>query len=236
MDIKQLAENYQPNQDVIETVKQSRIVLLAGIMAAGKDTIIERLLDGQDYHRIVSHTTRPPRTNNGLAEQNDIDYHFVSIDGMAQLLADNKMIEVNKFGSNYYGTSVAEIAEANRGHKIAITDIDVHGVDSFYKIAPSSITAIFIIPPSYKIWLDRLGKRYQSKESELASVWQERRQVAIDELEYVLQNPNYYFVVNDDLDEAVVQVDKIAHGYSDGNYEIAYTIAKQLINTIKQEV
>ena len=58
-----LVENYQTPPEAITLVENSRILLLAGISGAGKDTTKKHLLKNPEYRDIVSHTTRPPRTN-----------------------------------------------------------------------------------------------------------------------------------------------------------------------------
>ncbi len=234
MNIENLAKNYQPDQTGIDAVQKSKTAFVVGIIAAGKDTIVKRLLEMPDYHLIISHTTRKPRANNGVMEVNGVDYHFVSFEEMAQLLLDYKMVEINKFGDNYYGTSVAEIAVANANGKIATSDIDVHGIKSFSDIAPNNTTAIFIIPPDYNTWMNRLKARYDDADDILAASWQSRRDITIDELEHALASSNYHFVINDDLETAVEKVDEIAHGVIDGDYDSARAKAKEILDTIKQ--
>ena len=214
MEIDQVISSYQPDDIGLQTVHASKIVFLAGIISAGKDTIKNKLLNSSEYHPIVTHTTRAPRINDGVLEQDGTAYHFVSCDQMCQLLLDHKMIEANHFGETYYGTSVEEFSDANKQNKIALTTIDINGISSFYNIAPHNVTAIFIIPPDYSTWLQRVQKRYASIDL-FEKEWQARRDLSIAELEYALKVPYYHFVINDDLDHAVKVADKIAHSEDD---------------------
>jgi len=238
MEIERLAANYKIDQAGIDIVRGAKTVFIVGITSAGKDTIVRKLLESPDYHQIVSHTTRAPRTNNGIMESDGLDYHFVSRDQMAELLSGHKMIEVNCFGGNYYGTSVGELDEASRDDKIAISDIDINGISSFYDIAPNSVTAIFIVPPDYETWLQRVKNRYESIES-FERDWRTRREIAISELEHVLSVPHYHFIINDDLTRAVKITDKIAHHenniYGRGDDE-ARLIARDLLEAIKRTI
>ena len=238
MGIKELAVNYKINQFGIDIVRKSKTVFLVGITSAGKDTILNKLLELPNYHLIVSHTTRKPRVNNNVMEKNGFDYHFVSKDEMANLLVDNKMVEINCFGGNYYGTSISELAKASADNKIAISDIDVNGISSFYDIAPNSVTAIFIVPPDYKTWQNRIKSRYNSIEL-FNKDWLDRREIAINELEYVLSVSHYHFVINDDLDRAARITNKIACHENDvfgrGDDE-ARLRARDLLDAIKQDV
>ena len=60
-----LVKNYQTPPEAISLVENSRVLLLAGISGAGKDTTKKYLLKNPEYRDIVSHTTRAPRENNG---------------------------------------------------------------------------------------------------------------------------------------------------------------------------
>lgn len=235
MEIEQLASNYKIDQAGIDVIRQSRIAFLVGITSAGKDTIQKKLLSHDDYYSVVSHTTRQPRLNNGVIEQDGLSYHFVSFEVMAGLLQDHKMVEINKFGDNYYGASVKEFANANKLCKIAVTDMDVNGISVFYDIAPNNISAIFIVPPDYETWLDRIKKRYATLELFEAD-WRVRRDIAISELTHALSVPYYRFVINDDLDRAVKVVDKItregSNSFGRGDDE-ARLRARDLLESIK---
>jgi guanylate kinase len=238
MEIEQIASSYKPDEAGIEVVRNSRTVLLAGVTSSGKDTVQNRLQVLSDYHPIITHTTRPPRVNDDVLEQDGIAYHFVSREQMRQLLIDRKMIEINRFGENYYGTSVVEFSVANMHNKIALGDIDVNGVSAFYDIAPDNVTAIFIVPPDYQTWLQRVRKRYTSQEL-FDQDWQTRRDLAIAELEHALSVPHYHFVVNDNLDLAVELVDKIARYGNDiyiHNDDKAIVCARNFLDAIKRVV
>lgn len=238
MEIEQLAANYKIDRFGIDIVRESKTVFIVGITSAGKDTIVKRLLDSVDYHLIVSHTTRQPRVNNSVMEQDGVDYHFVTREQMAGLLSEHKMIEINCFGGNYYGASVGELADASLEGKIAISDIDINGISSFYDIAPNSVTAIFIVPPDYETWLSRVQNRYESIEL-FERDWQTRREIAINELEHVLGVSHYHFVINDDLERAVRITDKIAHHennvFGRGDDE-ARLRARDLLDAIKRTI
>jgi guanylate kinase len=236
MNIDQLAENYLPDQAAIDTLKSSNILLLAGISGAGKDTLQNKLLENSEYHKIVTHTTRPPRENDGVIEQDGREYHFVTKEQMTSLLQNHEMIEINHYAGNYYGTSVEEFREATDAHKIALGNIDVNGIAAFRKLAGEAVHPVFIIPPDYVTWQKRLALRYASKE-EFDQKFPARRAEAINELEHALATPYYDFVNNDDLDQAVILVNKIAHHSADylgGDSEVRQT-AHDLLVAIKSK-
>lgn len=213
-ELRTLAAHYQPSEQGIATVRAARIVLLGGIIAAGKDTLTSQILKLPEYRRIVTHTTRAPRMNRGVLEVQDVDYHFVSFDEMQSLLENKEMIEVNQFGDHFYGTSVAEFQKSIDNQTIAIGDVDVNGVDAFQKLALGKITAIFVVPPHYDEWLRRLKKRYVSDEA-FQKEWSTRKGITIAELQKALSLPYYHFLINDDVERASVVVNKIAHRETD---------------------
>lgn len=200
-DSEPIIANYSPSQAAIELVKSTKIVLLVGIAGAGKDTIKQRLLENTMFRDIVSHTTRLPRVNNGVTEVEGKDYHFIDTKTALCMAASHEFVEIKQVHDTIYGTSVGELQRAKDANRIAITDIDVQGVDE-YKALSSAVIAIFILPPSYTVWRDRLARRYATPE-EFAAEWPKRRASAIKELERVLAVPYYHFLINDDIDRAV---------------------------------
>jgi len=236
MNIEELAETYKPDDAGIKVVREAKMLFLVGIMSAGKDAIKNELLKKQEYSKIITHTTRLPRINNGVLEKDGENYYFVSFDGMAELLKSHQMVEVNHFGDNYYGTSVNELHQTAYDGDIAIGAIDINGVLAFYDIAPNSTTAVFVVPPSYDIWIERIKNRYGSIDF-FNIEWEKRRDITIDEIEFALKTPYLFFVVNDDLDETVELADKIAHHDRDviGNGDAkAREVALGLLEAIKR--
>lgn len=208
-EIDQLIADYQPSDYVTELVRDTKITLLVGISGAGKDTIKKELLKRPDFRDIVSHTTRSPRVNNGVAELPDVDYHFIDANVAKMMLENREFIEAKFVHGTVYGTSVDELKKSHDNQNIALTDIDVQGVAE-YKDLSQSVVAIFVIPPAYSVWRERLAQRYESPEA-FEAEWVKRRNSAIDELTHALEVPYYHFIVNDELDRAVAVAEEIAH-------------------------
>ncbi len=207
--LQTLVNSYKIPAAAAELVKTTPIVLLVGVSGAGKDTIKHRLLETGQYHHIVSHTTRAPRRNAGILEDDGIDYHFINKEQAADMLRAGEFVEAKLYSGNMYGTSTNEIKQAHDEGKIAITDIEVQGVAE-YKAISESVIAQFILPPDYAEWQRRLLSRYGDAGPDPADI-AKRMQTAITELQEALSEPYYHFVVNEDLGEAVRAVDKIAH-------------------------
>ena len=209
MSLKTNVKDYTLTDEAIELVKHAKIVLLAGIAGAGKDTLKKELLKNTAFRDIVSHTTRKPRHNNGVLEEEGVDYHFISLDQASEMVHRQEFVEVKYVhGDTIYGTSVAEIQAGFDEQMISITDVDIQGVAE-YKAISSEVVAIFILPPSYSVWRDRLMKRYESKEA-FEAEWPKRRMSALKELAHALEVPYYHFIINDDLDRTIKVANEIS--------------------------
>jgi guanylate kinase len=208
-EIDQLLATYEPSDRAAELVQATKITLLVGISGAGKDTIKKELLKKADFRDIVSHTTRPPRVNNGVMEVPEVDYHFIDATSALQMIENKDFIEAKFVHGTVYGTSTEELQKAYDEKKIAITDVDVQGVSEYKELA-QSVVAIFVIPPSYSIWRERLAQRYESVEA-FEAEWTKRRNSAVSELSHALELPYYHFIINDELDRAVMVAEEIAH-------------------------
>ena len=93
------------------------------------------------------------------------------------------------------GVPVSDLV-VDGGHHLATTDeTDLH------KLSLCGI-AIFIVPPTYQTWIERLKKRYKT-EADFQAEWPKRRQSSIEELKHALEVPYYHVIINDDLDDAV---------------------------------
>ena len=92
MDLSQKIETYQPDETVRHLIDTTKIVLLVGISGAGKDTLKQQLLQLPEFADIVSYTTRAPRQNQGVMEQDGADYHFISEEQAATMLDQHEFV------------------------------------------------------------------------------------------------------------------------------------------------
>lgn len=208
MHLEQLVTDYTPPSEATDIIKNAKIALLVGISGAGKDTIKNQLLVQPGFSGIISHTTRAPRENLGVLEQDGKEYHFISNDTAERMLQHGEFVEAKFVHGTVYGTSIAEVRRASE-HGVALNDIDVQGVTE-YKAVSNAVIAIFVLPPSYDVWIQRLKNRYEN-EAEFAAEWPKRRASAIAELTQALEVPYYHFVINGELERSVRVVSEIAN-------------------------
>lgn len=207
MSIESLVDTYRTPKEAVQVVKNTKIALLVGISGAGKDTIKKGMLARPGFGEIISHTTRAPRENSGVMEKNGVDYHFITLETAKQMLEREDFIEAKLVHGTVYGTATDDVVAAGRDG-VAITDLDVQGVAEYREIS-DEVVAIFVIPPSYDEWLQRLKRRYTTEE-EFMREWPKRRESAISELKHALEVPYYHCVINDDINRAVEVAAEIA--------------------------
>jgi guanylate kinase len=224
---------YQPSLDRLASLKQVPLLFLVGISGAGKNAVGTTLLVNHpdEYHEFVTHTTRALRKNHGVMERDGIEYHFVDAKTATDMLTNHDFIEANVFSNNIYGTSIAEIEAAKQEGRIAIGDIDVNGVANFVRLG-LNVRPVFILPPTYQVWQQRLMARYEGHEIDKQD-WVRRMETARSEILHALAADYFYFVLNDDLPTTVRSIDAIAHGEAfDHRSENALAAAKDILNGI----
>lgn len=76
-----------------------RVFCIVGKSSSGKDTIYKKLLQDPLLHlkRIVLYTTRPIRAG----EQEGVEYYFATVERMAQLQEENRIIECRSYDTVY---------------------------------------------------------------------------------------------------------------------------------------
>jgi len=177
-------------------------VVISGPSGTGKTTVCNEILKrvpGAVWS--VSATTRPKRTG----EVDGKDYYFVSREEFERMVRAGEFLEWAEYLGNLYGTPARPVREAIARGKVVVCEIDVQGGRQIAEKMPDSVR-IFLLPPSRDVLEQRLRKRGTEMPEQLA------KRLAQAELE-VRQAREWscyqYFVVNDDLEEAVQQVVRI---------------------------
>ncbi len=167
----------------------------------GKGTILSAAYarDSRLIHA-VSATTRRPRDG----EVDGRHYHFVTREQFDVWVEEGRFLEWAEVHGNRYGTLNTELSShLDRGEDIVL-ELDVQGMRSV-KGRRNDIITVFIMPPSQKVWEQRLRARGGMGEDELAL----RIRNGADEM--AASGEYDYVVVNDDLEEAVDAFTGIVH-------------------------
>lgn len=234
MTLKEKVDRYQISEDTARLVRDTKILLVASIVGGGKNTVVNEMIKTGDYHMIISHTTRQPRENHGVLEQNGVDYFFVSLEEAEKLLDQKAFVEAKYVHGNIYATSVNELEVAKRENKIAATDIDIHGVREYLDIKPD-VHAVFLLPPSVETWLSRLKRRYGDLEEHKEEI-NKRFRTAYDEIRHIQEDKRFVLVINDDLDTTVERIKGVVDGTIQRTSDYADTVTEHLLDFLKTRI
>ena len=162
-----------------------KVIILAAPSGAGKTTITKYLLE--QFPRLafsISATTRAPRG----AEQDGVEYHFLSLAKFEGLIYQNEFIEYEQvYEGVYYGTLKSELDRIWALGKVPVLDIDVKGAIRVQKQLGEKSLSIFIMPPS----IDALRERLLNRKTETT----ESIQTRIDKAEYEISFSNEFNVI-----------------------------------------
>ena len=177
------------------------LMAVSGPSGVGKGTIVKTLLQRRDdVVESVSCTTRAPREG----EIHGKHYFFLSKEEFLRRIDENDFLEYDEHFGNYYGTPKSFVEETLKT-KSVILEIDVVGALNAKKVFPDCVL-VMILPPS----IEELKKRLLGRGTEGTDEIERR----LARLEYeVSQKDKYdYLIVNDDLETAIAEVEKIFDG------------------------
>lgn len=226
-EFQQALQNYQLSEAARQLLSRTNLALLVGPSSSGRNSIINELLKSGDYHYIVSDTTRQPRVNNGVPEQNGREYWFRQ---ETELLSD---IKAGQFleaaiihNQQVSGISIRELTTAADEHKVAINEVEVVGADNIHQAKPDAVF-IFVVPPSFDEWIVRMNGRGELPADEI----KRRLNSAITEISVALKRSYYRFVVNDTFTHTAHRInDMIMNGTRDDTAESsAKLVAEQIL-------
>jgi guanylate kinase len=204
--------NYKLSNVAKDILRDVKLAIFVAPSASGRNTIIRELIKSDQYHFIISDTTRQPRVNNGVPEQNSREYWFRSEDEMLEEIRDGEFLEAAVIHNQQVsGISLRELKKAQHDNRIAITDVEIIGAANIHRLKPDT-TVIFMVPPSFDIWLERIHSRGQMPPDELTR----RLESAERELSTALRSDYFRLVLNDTVQGTTSEVDRfLSTGYYD---------------------
>lgn len=179
-----------------------KLYVVSGSSGVGKGTVLKGFLSrNPNFMLSISCTTRAPREG----EVDGVNYFFMTKDDFKDCIENDKFLEWAEFAGNFYGTKKKFINQCLEDGKDIILEIDTQGALQVKKQMPESVL-IFICPPS----LGDLEKRLRGRHTEDEATIQKRLNAVKEEL---ARAENFdYKIVNDDLDNAISELERIING------------------------
>ena len=171
------------------------LFVIAAPSGGGKTSLIRALLEREPVlHLSVSYTTRPPRP----AEQEGVDYHFVTSERFEELKAAGEFLEHAYVHGNWYATSASWLrAQVAAGHEVLL-EIDWQGAAQVRRLIPDSVH-VFILPPSMQSLERRLLDRGQDDRATIARRLEAAREEMrhCSDFDYVIINQHFASAIDD---------------------------------------
>lgn len=182
-----------------------KAILFSAPSGSGKTTIIREILKRFDcFEFSISATSRKAREG----EQDGVDYYFLSPEVFEQRVQKGDFLEWEEvYAGTRYGTLKSEIDRIwDNGHVI-IFDVDVNGGMNIKKYFGPDALALFVMPPSIEVLEMRLRNRGTESEDSIV------KRLARSEAELRMADRFDVTIINDQLDRAVDETQKVINNY-----------------------
>ncbi len=204
--------------------KKGRLYVISGPSGTGKGTVCGELLKEIGNEFSVSMTTRDPREG----EVDGRDYYFVSKEVFLEHIEAGNFLEHATVFDNLYGTPKDMVMNRLERGRNVILDIDVQGGLQVKRAMPEAVL-IFILPPS----LAELRKRLEGRGTETKEKVEKRLGQALNEIRLIGEYD--YYIVNENIDEAVALAKSIMAAEAARVPEAVKPIIREYENESKQK-
>ena len=231
-EFKEILDKYVISEPAQQVLKDLKLVLLIAPTSGGRNTIIRHQLSTGKYYYIISDTTRPPRVNDGILEENGKQYWFRSEEDMLADLAAGEYLEAEIIHNQQVsGISIRELKKAQNEHRTAITDVDIEGVHNIIRAKADTI-AIMVLPPSFEEWQRRIAGRGRMMPGEE----KRRYETALKVFEDGLKHDYYHFVISENIEQSAGIIDAIVDGKSNPHQGRAHSLIQHLEESLRDKL
>jgi guanylate kinase len=138
----------------------NKLFIISGPAGAGKNGIIQAVIEALGAERIITTSTRPIRPT----ETEGRPYYFVSKEKFQEMIAAGEFVEwALEQNGNYYGGTKKEVERIMNGDKVGVWEIEYQGVMAAKKIF-KGLKAILINAP-----LASLEQRLRARDADRAT-------------------------------------------------------------------
>jgi guanylate kinase len=184
----------------------AKVFVITGPSGVGKGTLIRKLRERlPDLALSTSATTRPPREG----EEDGRDYHFLSREEFAKRAGANEFLEHAAYSGNRYGTLRSEVERRLAEGESVVLEIEVQGARQVRAAMPEAVL-VFIAPPDPAA----LRERLEARGTDDPEAIEDRLRTA--DLELDAQQEFQHVIVNDDLERAVDELERIVRAELEG--------------------
>lgn len=182
-----------------------KLVMFSAPSGSGKTTIVRELLKRFNcFEFSISATSRKPRGE----ERDGKDYYFLSNEEFKACVERGEFVEWEEvYQGTCYGTLKREMERIWAKGNIILFDVDVMGGISLKRLFGDDACSVFIMPPS----IEELERRLRGRGTDAEEVILKR--IAKAEFELSKAPEFDHIVVNDKLDDAVSEVEKILNDF-----------------------
>lgn len=192
---RKLQKTYVASDAVRAKLSKLDLLAFVGPTGVGKTTLINQL----EMPSVLSDVTRDLRKD----EKNDQNYHFRS--DYLSILKEIKTGEFVQFvvsdSGEFYGTH----ATAYPTEGWCTMAIFATAIPDFRKLGFRRVVPVYIMPPGYVEWMRRIGElRAGDLDARIAE--------SIVSIKTALADPEYHFVLNDNTELALKDINNIIAG------------------------
>ena len=179
--------------------KKGLLIVLSGPSGSGKGTICKSFLEKNEKVGLsISATTRAPRDG----EVDGTHYFFIDKPKFEEMIQKKELLEYVHVFDNYYGTPKKYVDDKIESGDDVILEIEIEGAKNIKTSYPDAVL-IFVLPPP----IEELRRRICSRGTETMEQIEKRLDRSIREISEIEQYS--YFIVNDDLEYSVKELEAI---------------------------
>ncbi len=188
----------------LKKVRKGAMFIIEAPSGTGKNTVINEILKNDPNIKFsVSVTTRKPREG----EVDGVDYYFVTDEQYDEFIAQDAFYEhVDSQYGPRYGTLRSEVDSFINVGQDVIFDMDWAGARQMREKAGADVVTIYLLPPSIK----ELRQRLINRGTDSMEVIEQRMGIIYEKIKH--WDEFDYVIVNVDLKETVIKIQKIISG------------------------
>jgi guanylate kinase len=215
----ELKQNYKPNFDVSKHISQLTLLMVIGPSGVGKSTVMKQL----GYTYVPSDTTRLKTES----EIDGVDYIFrQDYDQLFKEIQDGQFVQfVVGPAGEFYGTKDSSYPPFG----IAMMAVVAKEIENFRSLGFGQTISAFITPQSFDEWM----KRFDSYRSLTSGKREHRLIEGGQSLGMSLSDDQTHFILNDQVADAVQQIQSLVAGKTDAWREnAAHESAREMLDGI----